>query len=80
MVKDECKVCLQPMVEGGGFVKIPLEEVKSFYRFTVSCDWLLCESTTFFYIFLGKPHGCCVPLASSVPVVDLYPGRLKSRS
>lgn len=45
MVKDECEVCLQPMVEGGGYMKIPLEEVESFYRFTVSCDWLLCESS-----------------------------------
>ncbi|XP_060715938.1 guanine nucleotide exchange factor DBS isoform X2 [Tachysurus vachellii] len=43
MVKDECEVCLQPMVVGGGYMKIPLEEVESFYRFTVSCDWLLYE-------------------------------------
>lgn len=45
MVKAGCEVCLQPMVQGGGIVRIPLEEVESFFRFTVSCDWLLCESS-----------------------------------
>lgn len=49
MVKDRGEVCLQPMVEGGGYVKIPLEEVESFYRFTVCCDWLLCESLVIIY-------------------------------
>lgn len=47
MVKDGCEVCLQPIVEGGGYVKISLEEVESFYRFTVSCNLLLCESSVF---------------------------------
>lgn len=47
MMKDGCEVCLQPVAEGGGYVKISLEEVESFYRLTVSCDWLLCESSVF---------------------------------
>ncbi|XP_049326130.1 guanine nucleotide exchange factor DBS isoform X2 [Astyanax mexicanus] len=40
MLEEQCEVCLQPIVEGGGYVRISLEEVESFYRFTVACDWL----------------------------------------
>ncbi|XP_072513532.1 guanine nucleotide exchange factor DBS isoform X4 [Salminus brasiliensis] len=43
MLEGKCEVCLQPMVEGGGYVRISLEEVESFYRFTVACDWLRYE-------------------------------------
>lgn len=64
MVKDSCEVCLQPMVEGGGYMKIPLEEVESFYRFTVCCDWLLCESLVHVYLLTVACCFCTVGLFS----------------
>uniref|UniRef100_A0AAY4EMP3 Guanine nucleotide exchange factor DBS n=1 Tax=Denticeps clupeoides TaxID=299321 RepID=A0AAY4EMP3_9TELE len=39
-VRDECEVHLQPVENGGGYVRISLEEIESFYRFCVCCDWL----------------------------------------
>ncbi|XP_072554768.1 guanine nucleotide exchange factor DBS isoform X1 [Paramormyrops kingsleyae] len=33
-------VYLQPMEDGGGFVRICLEEVRSYHRFSQSCHWL----------------------------------------
>ncbi|KAM7380318.1 hypothetical protein PAMP_003626 [Pampus punctatissimus] len=38
--KDALDVCLQPVEESGGHVRISLEEVESYYKFSRSCFWL----------------------------------------
>ncbi|KAM7407170.1 hypothetical protein PAMA_003075 [Pampus argenteus] len=38
--KDALDVCLQPIEESGGHVRISLEEVESYHKFSRSCFWL----------------------------------------
>lgn len=42
-VRKECTVHLQPVKNGGGYVRISMEEVESYYHFCVSCDQLHSE-------------------------------------
>lgn len=43
MLMEERGENIWPLEDRRSLVKIPLEEVESFYRFTVSCDELNCK-------------------------------------
>lgn len=53
-------VCLRPVQESGGPVRISLEEVERYYRFSRRCRWLCGRCPTVFTVLVGEEGYPCV--------------------
>lgn len=63
-------VCLRPVKENGGHVRISLEEVERYYRFSRRCCWLCGRCPTVFTVLVvveGNPVICFWYISSSSP-------------
>lgn len=59
------EVCLWPVEESGGLVRISLEEVERYYRFSRCCHWLCGRCHTFYDLIYLQ----CLFLCQVIPVL-----------
>lgn len=65
-------VCLWPVEESGGHVRISLEEVERYYRFGRCCHWLCGRFQMFYHLLTFLVHKMSLPLSVFLSPCCIY--------